>query len=216
MLGSWFGYNHRRATKDNAGLNVLHIINGPTAAAIVGGEDFNNRMVDYFIQDFKRRHRKDISQNERSLRRLRTACERAKNNFLSSSPKQTINIDIDLLFDGIDFESTITRAQFEDLCMDYFKWSYEKVLRDSKISKKVDAPSCPRPTETKSKQLGLRRECWWWIVYACRFSWYIVKRKEAMAALKDKVKSITDSQASYQWSKVAKPRIKEWSATYHR
>ena len=161
MLGSWFGCNHRWATKDIAGLNVLHIIDGPTAAAIVGGEDFNNHMVDYFLQDFKRRHRKDISQNERSLCRLRTACERAKNNFLSSSPAQILYIEIDLLFDGIDFESTITRAQFEDLCMDYFKWSCEKVLKDSKISKKVDAPSYTRPTGTKCKQLGLRRECWW-------------------------------------------------------
>ena len=157
MLGSWFGYNYRRATKDIAG---LHIINGPTAAAIVGGEDFDNCMVDYFLQDFNRRHRKDMSQYQRSLRRLRTACKCAKTALSGSSSTQA-HIEIDSLFDGIDFESTITRAQFEDLCMDYFKWSCEKVLRDSKISKKVDVPSCPRPTGTKCKQLGLSRECWW-------------------------------------------------------
>ena len=101
----------------------------------MGGEDFDNRMVDYFLQDFKRRHRKDMSQNQRSLRRLRTACERAKRTLSSSTQA---HIEIDSLFDGIDFNSTITRARFEDLCMDFFKKCIdpcEKVLRDSKISK---------------------------------------------------------------------------------
>merc|ERR1712048_1291424 len=100
-----------------------------------GGEDFDNRMVDYFLQDFKRRHRKDMSKNNRSLRRLRTACERAKRT-LSSSTRA--HIEIDSLFDGIDFYATITRARFEDLCMDYFKKCLdpcEKVLRDAKLSK---------------------------------------------------------------------------------
>jgi len=180
---AYFNDSQRQATKDAgaiAGLNVLRIINEPTAAAIaygldkkgeeknvlifdlgggtfdvslltieegifevkatagdthLGGEDFDNRMVDYFLTDFKRRHRKDMSQNQRSLRRLRTACERAKRTLSSSTQA---HIEIDSLFDGIDFNSTITRARFEDLCMDYFKKCIdpcEKVLRDSKISK---------------------------------------------------------------------------------
>jgi heat shock 70kDa protein 1/2/6/8 len=101
----------------------------------LGGEDFDNRMVDFFLQDFKRRYRKDMSENQRSLRRLRTACERAKRTLSSSTQA---HIEIDSLFDGIDFNSTITRARFEDLCMDYFKKCMdpcEKVLRDSKIAK---------------------------------------------------------------------------------
>merc|ERR1712232_514123 len=101
----------------------------------LGGEDFDNRMVDHFLTDFKRRHRKDMSKNQRSLRRLRTACERAKRTLSSSTQA---HIEIDSLFDGIDFNSTITRARFEDLCMDYFKKCMEpceKVLRDAKISK---------------------------------------------------------------------------------
>merc|ERR1712226_461655 len=101
----------------------------------LGGEDFDNRMVDYFLQDFKRRHRKDMSENQRSLRRLRTACERAKRTLSSSTQA---HIEIDSLFDGIDFNSTITRARFEDLCMDYFRKCMEpveKVLRDAKIAK---------------------------------------------------------------------------------
>jgi len=180
---AYFNDSQRQATKDAgaiSGLNVLRIINEPTAAAIaygldkkgeeknvlifdlgggtfdvslltieegifevkatagdthLGGEDFDNRMVDYFLQDFKRRHRKDMSDNQRSLRRLRTACERAKRTLSSSTQA---HIEIDSLYDGIDFNSTITRARFEDLCMDYFKKCMdpcEKVLRDSKIAK---------------------------------------------------------------------------------
>jgi len=180
---AYFNDSQRQATKDAgaiSGLNVLRIINEPTAAAIaygldqkgeeknvlifdlgggtfdvslltieegifevkatagdthLGGEDFDNRMVDYFLQDFKRRHRKDMSSNQRSLRRLRTACERAKRTLSSSTQA---HIEIDSLFDGVDFNSTITRARFEDLCMDYFKKCMEpceKVLRDAKIAK---------------------------------------------------------------------------------
>eukprot|EP00977_Amphora_coffeiformis_P014529 scaffold4084_cov194-Amphora_coffeaeformis.AAC.4 len=180
---AYFNDSQRQATKDAgaiAGLNVLRIINEPTAAAIaygldqkgaeknvlifdlgggtfdvslltieegifevkatagdthLGGEDFDNRMVDYFLQEFKRRHRKDMSENQRALRRLRTACERAKRTLSSSTQA---HIEIDSLFEGIDFNSTITRARFEDLCMDYFKKCMEpceKVLRDAKISK---------------------------------------------------------------------------------
>merc|ERR1712137_390957 len=180
---AYFNDSQRQATKDAgsiAGLNVLRIINEPTAAAIaygldkkcdeknvlifdlgggtfdvslltieegifevkatagdthLGGEDFDNRLVDYFLTDFKRRFRKDMSKNQRSLRRLRTACERAKRTLSSSTQA---HIEIDSLFDGVDYNSTITRARFEDLCMDYFKKCMEpceKVLRDSKIAK---------------------------------------------------------------------------------
>jgi len=180
---AYFNDSQRQATKDAgsiSGLNVLRIINEPTAAAIaygldkkgdeknvlifdlgggtfdvslltieegifevkatagdthLGGEDFDNRMVDYFLTDFKRRHKKDMSGNQRSLRRLRTACERAKRTLSSSTQA---HIEIDSLFDGVDFNATITRARFEDLNMDYFKKCMdpcEKVLRDAKISK---------------------------------------------------------------------------------
>ena len=103
----------------------------------LGGEDFDNRMVDYFLADFKRKFRKDMSKNQRSLRRLRTACERAKRTLSSSAQA---HIEIDSLFDGIDYNVTITRARFEDLCMDYFKKCLdpvEKVLRDAKTSKEL-------------------------------------------------------------------------------
>merc|ERR1711907_299140 len=101
----------------------------------LGGEDFDNRMVDYFLQEFKRKFKKDITDNNRALRRLRTACERAKRTLSSSTQA---HIEIDSLFEGIDFNSTITRARFEDLNMDYFRKCMEpveKVIRDSKVSK---------------------------------------------------------------------------------
>jgi heat shock protein 1/8 len=180
---AYFNDGQRQATKDAgtiAGLNVLRIINEPTAAAIaygldkktsektvlifdlgggtfdvsllvieegifevkatagnthLGGEDFDNRMVDFFIQEFKRKHRKDLTTNQRSLRRLRTSCERAKRTL---STNTQANIEIDSLFEGIDFTSIITRARFEEINMDYFRATIEpveKVLRDSKISK---------------------------------------------------------------------------------
>jgi heat shock protein 1/8 len=180
---AYFNDSQRLATKDAgtiAGLNVLRIINEPTAAAIaygldkkggeqnilifdlgggtfdvslltieegifevkatagdthLGGEDFDNRLVDHFMTEFKKKHKKDMSSNERAKRRLRTACERAKRT-LSSSTQAFI--EIDGLFEGIDFTSSITRARFEDLCIDYFKNTLEpveKVLRDAKMSK---------------------------------------------------------------------------------
>lgn len=101
----------------------------------LGGEDFDNRMVSHFMTEFKRKHKKDISGNARSLRRLRTACERAKRQ-LSSATQATL--EIDSLFEGIDFYSSVTRAKFEELCMDLFRGTLEpveKVLRDSKIPK---------------------------------------------------------------------------------
>jgi L1 cell adhesion molecule like protein len=180
---AYFNDSQRQATKDAgviSGLNVMRIINEPTAAAIaygldkkgaektilifdlgggtfdvslltieegifevkatagdthLGGEDFDNRMVEYFVQDFKRKFRKDLTSNQRALRRLRTACERAKRTLSSSTQA---HIEIDSLFEGIDYNSTITRARFEDLNMDYFRKCIEpveKVLRDSKLSK---------------------------------------------------------------------------------
>lgn len=166
---AYFNDSQRQATKDAgaiAGLNVLRIINEPTAAAIaygldkkksssgeknvlifdlgggtfdvslltieegifevkatagdthLGGEDFDNRLVQFFVQEFKRKHKKDISSNPRALRRLRTACERAKRT-LSSSAQTTI--EIDSLYEGQDFYTTITRARFEELNMDLFR-----------------------------------------------------------------------------------------------
>merc|ERR1711988_1909595 len=180
---AYFNDMQRTATKDAgkiSGLNVLRIINEPTAAAIaygldkkgaeknvlifdlgggtfdvslltieegifevkatagdthLGGEDFDNRMVEYFTQEFKRKNRKDLSDNQRALRRLRTACERAKRTLSSSTQA---HIEIDSLFEGIDFNSTITRARFEDLNMDYFRKCMdpvEKVMRNAKLSK---------------------------------------------------------------------------------
>jgi heat shock 70kDa protein 1/2/6/8 len=183
---AYFNDSQRQATKDAgviAGLNVLRIINEPTAAAIaygldkkassageknvlifdlgggtfdvslltieegifevkatagdthLGGEDFDNRLVNHFVQEFKRKHKKDISGNPRSLRRLRTACERAKRT-LSSTAQTTI--EIDSLFEGIDFYSTMTRARFEELNMDLFRKCMdpvEKCLRDAKMDK---------------------------------------------------------------------------------
>lgn len=102
----------------------------------LGGEDFDNRMVEHFKAEFKRKHRKDISSNKRSMRRLRTSCERAKRTLSTSSQAY---IEIDSLFEGIDFQSTITRARFEDMNFDYFKKCLEpveKVIRDAKLSKR--------------------------------------------------------------------------------
>uniref|UniRef100_A0A8C5H306 Heat shock cognate 71 kDa protein-like n=1 Tax=Gouania willdenowi TaxID=441366 RepID=A0A8C5H306_GOUWI len=152
---AYFNDSQRQATKDAgviAGLNVLRIINEPTAAAIaygldkkVGSEknvlifdlggDFDNRMVSHFISEFKRKHKKDISENKRAVRRLRTACERAKRTLSSSTQA---SIEIDSLYEGIDFYTSITRARFEDLNGDLFKATLdpvEKALRDAKFDK---------------------------------------------------------------------------------
>ncbi|XP_047137125.1 heat shock 70 kDa protein-like [Hydra vulgaris] len=164
---AYFNDSQRQATKDAgviAGLNVLRIINEPTAAAIaygldkkvgaeknvlifdlgggtfdvsilaiedgifevkstagdthLGGEDFDNRLVNHFVDEFKRKHKKDISGNKRALRRLRTACERAKRTLSASTQA---SVEIDSLFDGIDFYTSITRARFEELCIDMFR-----------------------------------------------------------------------------------------------
>lgn len=181
---AYFNDSQRQATKDAgaiAGLNVLRIINEPTAAALaygldkksktesnilifdlgggtfdvslltlddgvfevratagdthLGGEDFDNRLVDHFMQEFKRKYQKDISSNPRAVRRLRTACERAKRTL--SSAAQT-SIEIDSLFEGVDFYTSLTRARFEELNQDLFRKTMEpveKVLRDARIDK---------------------------------------------------------------------------------
>jgi len=183
---AYFNDSQRQATKDAgtiSGLNVLRIINEPTAAAIaygldkkgageknvliydmgggtfdvslltiedgifevkatagdthLGGEDFDNRILEHCIQDFKRKNRGvDITGNHRAMRRLRTQCERAKRTLSSSTQAP---IEIDSLYDGIDYSATLSRARFEELCMDYFRNSMgpvEKVLRDSGIDKR--------------------------------------------------------------------------------
>ncbi|KAK8039097.1 hypothetical protein PG993_007508 [Apiospora rasikravindrae] len=181
---AYFNDSQRQATKDAgliSGLNVLRIINEPTAAAIaygldkkvegernvlifdlgggtfdvslltieegifevkstagdthLGGEDFDNRLVNHFVNEFKRKNKKDLSGNARGLRRLRTACERAKRTLSSSA--QT-SIEIDSLFEGIDFYTSITRARFEELCQDLFRSTLQpvdRVLADAKIDK---------------------------------------------------------------------------------
>jgi len=103
----------------------------------LGGEDFDNRLVDWCVQEFHRTNPgRNISKNSRAVRRLRTACERAKRTL--SSSKHAV-IEVDSLCDSIDFSLHITRARFEELIRDYIKKSLglvEKVLKDSGISKK--------------------------------------------------------------------------------
>ncbi|XP_026431819.1 heat shock 70 kDa protein 18-like [Papaver somniferum] len=101
----------------------------------LGGEDFNNRMVNHFVHEFKKKHNKDISGNPKALRRLRTSCERAKRS-LSSTTQTTI--EIDALYAGVDFHASITRAKFEELNMDLFKKcieTVEKCLTDAQMEK---------------------------------------------------------------------------------
>ncbi|KAM7286378.1 heat shock protein 68-like [Ixodes scapularis] len=110
-------------------------VRSTTGDTHLGGEDFDNRLVTYFCEEFKLKHRKDLRCNARALRRLRTACERAKRTLSSSS--EAI-IDIEALFEGVDFHSKITRARFEELCMDLFRSTLEPVeraLRDAKLDK---------------------------------------------------------------------------------
>lgn len=101
----------------------------------LGGEDFDNRLVNYFVDEFKRKHHKDLTTNARSLRRLRTSVERAKRT-LSSSTEATL--EIDALYDGVDFYTKISRARFEELNADLFRGTLqpvEKALNDAKLDK---------------------------------------------------------------------------------
>ncbi|XP_039374280.1 heat shock cognate 71 kDa protein-like [Mauremys reevesii] len=101
----------------------------------LGGEDFDNRMVNHFIAEFKHKHKKDITENKRAVRRLRTACEHAKRT-LSSSTRASI--EIDTLYEDIDFYTSITRARFEELNADLFRGTLdpvEKALQDARLDK---------------------------------------------------------------------------------
>jgi len=101
----------------------------------LGGSDFDNILVQHFAQEFKRKHKMDLMDNKRSVRRLRTAAERAKRTLSSSS---TAVVEVDSLFEGIDFNTTISRAKFENLCSSVFRRVLEpvdKVLQDAKIDK---------------------------------------------------------------------------------
>lgn len=181
---AYFGDAQRQATKDAgaiAGLNVLRIINEPTAAAIaygldkkkegeenvmivdcgggttdfsilnvdggifevistsgdghMGGEDLDNALVEHFTNEFKRKHKKDLTTNARALKRLKQACERVKRTLSSATQA---SIELDSLFDGIDFASSITRARFDEINSEFFRkivTLMEKCLLDSKLSK---------------------------------------------------------------------------------
>jgi len=101
----------------------------------LGGEDFDNLLVDHFVQEIKRKHKKDIQGNNKALRRLRTQCERAKRVL---SVRTRAAVEVESLVDGVDFASNITRAKFEDLCSKYFKGCIapvQKVLSDAKMNK---------------------------------------------------------------------------------
>mgnify|MGYP001395798457 CR=1 FL=1 len=101
----------------------------------LGGEDFDTLMVNHFVSDFKRKQKKDPTENKRSVRRLRTACEKAKRTLSSST---NANIELDSFYEGIDYFGSITRARFEEICSDVFKRAMkpvEQVLKDAKMSK---------------------------------------------------------------------------------
>ena len=189
---AYFNDSQRQATKDAgqiAGLNIIRIINEPTAAAIaygldkkkssgsseecnilifdcgggtfdvsilniddsvfevratagdthLGGEDFDTVLVNHFIAEFQKKNKVDITPNKRAVRRLRTACETAKRTLSSAT---VANIEIDSLHEGIDFNTSLTRAKFEILCDGLFRKTIlpvEQVLRDAKMSKsKID------------------------------------------------------------------------------
>jgi len=183
---AYFDNSQRQATKDAgtiAGLNVLRIINEPTAAALcygmgttndktsrkvlifdlgggtfdvtvlniedgvfevkatggdthLGGEDFDNLMANYFIKEFSKKHKVDITKNARAQRRLQAACEKAKRALSAGASAQ---IEVEALAEGIDFSATITRAKFEELCAAPFNQcltTVKNVLKDAKVDKK--------------------------------------------------------------------------------
>lgn len=181
---AYFNDAQRSATKDAgriAGLDIIRIINEPTAAAMaygldkisgtekyvlifdtgggthdvsllsidegvfqvkatsgnahLGGEDFDNILVNHFVEEFKRKYKKDPTTNPKSIRRLRTACERAKRTL---STNNSTNIELEAFYDGIDYNTSLSKAKFEDLCSVLFKKTIEpvdNVIRDSKIDK---------------------------------------------------------------------------------
>lgn len=102
----------------------------------LGGEDIDNRLVQYFSDEFKKKFKIDLSTNKRALRRLLTACERAKRTLSSATQA---SIEIDSVAEGIDFYTNISRAKFEELHSDIFSRTLvpvEKALKDAKLSKK--------------------------------------------------------------------------------
>lgn len=110
-------------------------VNATAGDSFLGGEDIDRNLVDYCIAEFKKKHRKDLNGNKRAIRRLYTACERAKRTLSSS---KTAMLEIDSLFEGIDFNMTLTRAKFEDLNAEVFRRilsPVETVLKDAKVSK---------------------------------------------------------------------------------
>ena len=114
------------------GIFEVKATNGDTH---LGGEDYDNILVQHFAQEFKRKYKLDLLESKKSVRRLKTACERAKRTLSSGN---TASIELDSLYEGVDFFSNITRARFESLCMHLFQKAMDpvqKVLRDSKISK---------------------------------------------------------------------------------
>merc|ERR1712070_339414 len=180
---AYFNDAQRQATKDAgtiSSLNVMRIINEPTAAAIaygldkkggeknilvfdlgggtfdvtvltidngvfevvatngdthLGGEDFDQRVMEYMMKIFKRKHKKDMSKDKRSIQKLRREVERAKRSLSSTAAAR---IEIEALFDGTDFSETLTRARFEELNMDLFKKTLgpvKKVMEDASFKK---------------------------------------------------------------------------------
>lgn len=163
---AYFNDAQRQATKDAgtiAGLNVVRILNEPTAAAIaygldkksgeknilvfdlgggtfdvsiltidsgvfevisthgdthLGGEDFDQRVLDHFMKLIKRKHNMDISKDKRAIQKLKREVEKAKR---ALSSKQTTQIEIESLYEGLDFSEELTRAKFEELNADLFK-----------------------------------------------------------------------------------------------
>ena len=103
-----------------------------TAGTQLGGEDFDGRLVNHFVQEFKRKNKKGLSSSPRALYRLRVACERAKRILTTST---STSIAIDSLFEGINFHTSLTRARFEELCRDLFRSTLEPVGKDSRDSK---------------------------------------------------------------------------------
>merc|ERR1712139_633536 len=180
---AYFNDSQRQATKDAgtiSGLNVLRIINEPTAAAIaygldkkggeknvlifdlgggtfdvslltiedgifeviatsgdthLGGEDFDNRVIQHLLKVFKRKHGSDPSKDKRAIQKLRREVERAKRQL---SSQHQVRLEIEGLFEGVDFSETLTRARFEELCIDLFKKTLtpvQKVMDDSELKK---------------------------------------------------------------------------------
>ena len=182
---AYFNDSQRQATKDAgtiAGLNILRIINEPTAAAIcygldkqdddternilifdcgegttdftllsldggifevkstngdtfLGGEDFDMELINYCVKDFKKKYKEDITKSSKSMRRLKSACEQVKRTLSSATSAQ---IGLDSLYNGIDYNNTITRAKFESLCSKLFRKTIimlEDVLKQAEVTK---------------------------------------------------------------------------------